>query len=59
MDSEERTGALESLRARGADWLLVPYWYADWRNEPILANYVGVYYSVAYESDAGFIFRAR
>jgi hypothetical protein len=59
IDSPERVNLLKSLRERGANWLVVPFWEYHPESEPILADYIRSAYELVYDTAAGKIYRAR
>jgi hypothetical protein len=59
-DSEERIMVLDSLRLRGANWLVLSKSSLEGLdNAPILMNYIGAHYIIYYKSHAGQIYSSR
>jgi uncharacterized membrane protein len=59
-DSQERIRVLDSLRRRGADWLvLASSSYDGFDKAPLLLNYINTHYVISYKSQAGYIYRLR
>jgi 4-amino-4-deoxy-L-arabinose transferase-like glycosyltransferase len=59
-DSQERIRVLDSLRRRGAVWLvLASSSFKGFDKAPLLLNYINTHYVISYKSQAGDIYRLR